>query len=671
MALVVSSRKDSFVCCLLFIIVSEASAQYNTVFCDNNKGNHTVNSTYNNNLNTLLSTLSSHTEINYGFYNLSYGENEDKVNAIGLCRGDLKPDECRSCLNDARGNLTQRCPNQKEAIIYYDECLLRYSDRSIFGVMETSPDYVLFNIQNATNVGQFNQVLRNLMRMLTGIAASGDSRRKYAAASATATNIQAIYGLVQCTPDLSQPECKHCLIGAISEIPRCCNGKIGGRVIRPSCNVRFELGPFYGQTTTIDPVPEVSPPPPPPTNNTSQQESSNTTLIVIAVIVPTVVVLLICLCLYLRRSKARKNLTEDAIEDDDEIKIAESLQFNLDTIRVATEDFSESNKLGQGGFGAVYWGKLSNGQMIAVKRLSRDSGQGDTEFKNEVLLVAKLQHRNLVRLLGFCLEGRERLLVYEYVHNKSLDYFIFDSTMKAQLDWERRYKIIRGIARGLLYLHEDSRLRIIHRDLKASNILLDEEMNPKIADFGMARLVLVDQTQANTSRIVGTYGYMAPEYAMHGQFSVKSDVFSFGVLVLEIVSGQKNSGISNGENMEDLLSFAWRNWKEGTAINIVDPSLNNNSRNEMMRSIHIGLLCVQENLADRPTMANIILMLNSYSLSLPIPAEPAFYMNSRTQSRPDMQSWEYNSRETGTSEPILKSAQESENEASITELYPR
>ncbi|KAH1140057.1 hypothetical protein GLYMA_10G253800v4 [Glycine max] len=667
------SCKLFFHCCLFLKFIYEANAQ--SAECDDSIGNYTANSTYNTNLNTLLTTLSSHTEINYGFYNFSYGQNTDKVNAIGLCRGDVEPDECRSCLNDARGNLTQRCPNQKKAIIYYDNCMLRYSNTTIFGVMETSPALFLGNTVNATDVEQFNQVLQTLMSNLTDRAASGDSRRKYATDDTTAASFQRIYGLVQCTPDLSGLDCSSCLVGAIENIQDCCSGKRGGRVIRPSCNVRFELGPFYGQTTTIDPVPEVSPPPPPPTNNTSQQESSNTTLIVIAVIVPTVVVLLICLCLYLRRSKARKNLTvkgeEDAIEDDDEIKIAESLQFNLDTIRVATEDFSESNKLGQGGFGAVYWGKLSNGQMIAVKRLSRDSGQGDTEFKNEVLLVAKLQHRNLVRLLGFCLEGRERLLVYEYVHNKSLDYFIFDSTMKAQLDWERRYKIIRGIARGLLYLHEDSRLRIIHRDLKASNILLDEEMNPKIADFGMARLVLVDQTQANTSRIVGTYGYMAPEYAMHGQFSVKSDVFSFGVLVLEIVSGQKNSGISNGENMEDLLSFAWRNWKEGTAINIVDPSLNNNSRNEMMRSIHIGLLCVQENLADRPTMANIILMLNSYSLSLPIPAEPAFYMNSRTQSRPDMQSWEYNSRETGTSEPILKSAQESENEASITELYPR
>ncbi|XP_029126520.1 putative receptor-like protein kinase At4g00960 [Cajanus cajan] len=650
----VSGKLVLFGCCLFLNLISETSAQ-SVVVCDNSKGNYTMNGTYDNNLNTLLTRLSSNTEINYGFYNLSYGQNPDIVNAIGLCRGDVEPEECRSCLNDSRGNLTQSCPNQKEAVLWFEKCMLRYSNRSIFGLMETSPLVSLSNVNNATNVEQFNEVLGNMLRNLTDRAASGDSRRKYDTDDATAANFQAIYSLVQCTPDLSQTDCNNCLKESISEIPTYCNGKRGCRIMKPSCDVRFENYAFYQQATAIDP-------PPPPTNNTSQQESSNTVLIVIAVTVPTVVlVLLITLCQYLRKWKAKKK-----IEDEDEIKIVESLQFNLETIRVATDDFSDSNKLGQGGFGAVYWGKLSSGQMIAVKRLSKDSGQGDTEFKNEVLLVAKLQHRNLVRLLGFCLEGKERLLAYEFVPNKSLDYFIFDPTMRAQLDWEKRYKIIRGIARGLLYLHEDSRLRIIHRDLKASNILLDEEMSPKIADFGMARLVQVDQTQENTSRIVGTYGYMAPEYVMHGQFSVKSDVFSFGVLVLEIISGQKNSGICRGDNIEDLLSFAWRNWKEGRAINIVDPSLNSNSRNEMMRCIHIGLLCVQEKSSDRPTMATILLMLNSYSLSLPIPAEPAFYMNSRTISLPNMQSWEHNS-----SEPIIKSAQESENEASITELYPR
>ncbi|XP_014512474.1 putative receptor-like protein kinase At4g00960 isoform X1 [Vigna radiata var. radiata] len=666
---VVSCMLIIFLCFPFLKFVSVATAQKHV--CDNGNGNYTANSTYSSNLNTLLSTLSSNTQINYGFYNFSYGQNSDIANAIGLCRGDVESERCRSCLKNSTLDIQHRCPNQKNAILWSDLCMLRYSNETIFHKMETSPGYYWWNLENVTELNQFSQVLGNLMKRLRGIAASGDSRRKYAAAeNATGLNFQTIYGAVQCTPDLSQQECNQCLEGAISEIPNCCDDKVGGRVLRPSCNLRFETYRFYGTETTLDPVPEA----PPPSNTTSSKESGNTTIIVIAVVVPTVVVviLLICLLLYLRRLKARKNLAvKEEQDDEDEIKIVESLHFNFDAIRVATEDFSDSKRLGQGGFGAVYWGRLPNGQIIAVKRLSRDSGQGDTEFKNEVLLVVKLQHRNLVRLLGFCLEGRERLLIYEFVPNKSLDYFIFDPAMKAQLDWEKRYKIIRGIARGLLYLHEDSQLRIIHRDLKASNILLDDEMNPKIADFGMARLVLMDQTQVNTNRIVGTYGYMAPEYAMQGQFSVKSDVYSFGVLILEIVSGQKNSGINNGENMEDLLSFAWRNWKEGKAINVVDPSLNSNSRNEMMRCLHIGLLCVQENFLDRPTMANIILMLNSHSLSLPIPAEPAFYVNSRTRSLPEMQSWEYNSRETGSSEPILKSVQESENEASITELYPR
>ncbi|MBA0598760.1 hypothetical protein Gorai_008507, partial [Gossypium raimondii] len=335
------------------------------------------------------------------------------------------------------------------------------------------------------------------------------------------------------------------------------------------------------------------------------------------------------------------------------------------TIEVATNNFSYSNKLGEGGFGEVYKATLPNGQEIAVKRLSRSSGQGIEEFKNEALLVAKLQHRNLVRLLGFCLEREEKILIYEFVPNKSLDCFLFDPEKQAQLDWSTRYKIMVGVARGMLYLHEDSRLKIIHRDLKVSNILLDSDMNPKISDFGMARIFGVDQTQGTTKRVVGTYGYMSPEYAMHGQFSVKSDVFSFGVLVLEIVSGKRNSSFYRTDAADDLISYAWKQWKSGTPLELLDTVLKDNySRNEVIRCIQIGLLCVQEDPAERPTMATIAMMLNSYSVTLPVPNEPAFFRNSRTEGKMPNVGFE-SDQSTSRSTPW------SINEVSITELDPR
>ncbi|KAJ4703273.1 Receptor-like kinase [Melia azedarach] len=284
------------------------------------------------------------------------------------------------------------------------------------------------------------------------------------------------------------------------------------------------------------------------------------------------------------------------------------------------------------------------------------------------MLAAKLQHRNLVRLLGFSLERNEKLLVYEFVPNRSLDHFIFDPTRGAQLDWEKRCKIIRGIARGILYLYEDSHLRIIHRNQKTSNILLDAKMNPKFADFGTAKLFEMDETQANTVRIVGTYGYLAPEYAMHGQFSVKLDVFSFGVLVLEIVTGQRNNCFRNGETAEHLLSFAWKNWRKGTTMNLIDPALPSGSSAEMIRCIHIGLLCVQENAASRPTMASVVLMLNSYSLTLPVPSEPAIFMH---PIESDMSSSMAIIQDSESDQSRTETRPLSVNDASITELDPR
>ncbi|KAJ0489445.1 putative protein kinase RLK-Pelle-DLSV family [Helianthus annuus] len=294
--------------------------------------------------------------------------------------------------------------------------------------------------------------------------------------------------------------------------------------------------------------------------------------------------------------------------------------FSLYEVARATDNFSVSNKIGQGGFGPVYKGVLKDGREIVVKRLSETSQQGLDEFKNEVICIAKLQHRNLVKLLGYCVHQNELILIYEYMTNKSLDWFLFDEARSLMLNWPQRFNIIYGIARGILYLHQDSRLQIIHRDLKAGNILLDGDMNPKISDFGLARNFVGHDTTAKTKKVVGTHGYISPEYAVHGRFSIKSDVFSFGVLVLEIICGNRNREFSHGGHNDNLLGHAWRLYKEGRSTGLLSASL----QASCVRSIHVALLCVQHHPEDRPTMWSVVLMLVSEG-PLPEPKAPAFF----------------------------------------------
>ncbi|PPD83410.1 hypothetical protein GOBAR_DD19647 [Gossypium barbadense] len=520
--------------------------------------------------------------------------------------GDSTPDDCYRCVNSSTHDLIVSCHNQKEALLWASElkCFLRYANRPFFGILELEPTDAGYNTASITsNLTQFDTIRESLMDGVVGKASSGSSTLKYATGEADFTTFRTIHALMQCTPDLSHKDCDSCLRQSVSNHESCCHRKQGGYVQKPNCWFRWDLYPFYISNASTT-APSLSPPL--PVNSASKNgdggHSSHTLLIIIVpIIIFVVVIVILAAVILLKTNKKRKQ--DDQINKNH----AEPFQFDFNAVRLATENFSDANMLGQGGFSSVYKGQLEDGRKVAIKRLSENSGQGEQEFKNEVMLLAKLQHRNLVRLLGFSFEQKERVLIYEFLPNSSLDSFIFVKCL--QLNWEKRYKIIKGIAKGLLYLHKDSQYRIIHRDLKPANILLDEELNPKISDFGMAKLFALEQSQADTSKIVGTYGYMAPEYALRGQYSVKSDVYGFGVLVLEIIS-------------------AWRNWNEGTALEVVDPILRDGSRSEITRCIQLGLLCVQEDTAYRPTMASAVLMLSSYSISLPMPSAPPLSMHS-------------------------------------------
>ncbi|KAL5100904.1 hypothetical protein RYX36_005231 [Vicia faba] len=533
------------------------------------------------------------------FNNTSTGEGLDKVYGQALCRGDMTNSTvCKECIEKASKDLMNRCKSE-DAMIWYELCQVRYSFQMFFTNAVYTGKYPKQNDleKHVSDPISFQQVLNYLMNNISNEAAFSPSKNMFATAEIEFSDKKRTYGLVECTKDISETECRSCLSSAIMELNQCCSYREGGIIVSRNCNVRFDLFEFFNASSSsvsllIFPT-------------SKEEERSERTV--------------------LEELSSTKNVV---ITHEGQLISSDEMMFmTLETIKAATGDFSDINKLGQGGFGVVYKGVLPDGNEIAVKRLSRKSWQGIEELKNEIILIAKLQHKNLVRLLGCVLEGNEKILIYELVSNRSLDQFIFDPNKRPILDWNTCYGIIGGIARGLLYLHEESRLKVIHRDLKPNNVLLDHDFIAKISDFGMARMFSENQNTANTKRVVGTHGYMAPEYAMEGLFSVKSDVFSFGVIMLEIISGKRNSGFYITELAPTLLAYAWRMWNEGKGLEIVDPILLEsciNSESEVLRCIHIGLLCVQEDLQHRPTMSNVVVLLGSESMVLPQPRQPAF-----------------------------------------------
>ncbi|KAI0497859.1 hypothetical protein KFK09_021097 [Dendrobium nobile] len=656
--------------------------------CDTGVGNFINKSTYSTNLNHLISSL-YYTGTATGFATSIIGSGPDRVYGLAICRGDIDTASCRYCISSAITNIQQFCPNNRDATIWYDHCLFRYSSLDFLYVHDVTMNsqFLMYNTMtvSADQMLHYEILTTAMIDNITDLAVRNTSRL-VATGEMGLTTADIIYGMVQCTPDLSADECRTCLQGMVGEIKGPLKGMRGGRVMGLWCFMRYEFYKFYdgismlqlsSSNQTPRPLWPSSPRnwstpnathPPEDLSHRGKSMIGHIMTITLPIAIALVLITTAGMCFWTRKAKMKIH-REGNVE---EITSVESLFFDLPTLEVATTNFSEHNKIGEGGFGSVYRGLLPDGREIAVKRLSVRSRQGLSELKNELILAAKLRHKNLVRLHGVCLEGQEKLLVYEYLPNKSLDTILFDPRKSKLLDWLKRYKIIEGIARGLLYLHEDSNLKIIHMDIKASNILLDEDMNPKISDFGMARLFKGDATHEMTSRIAGTYGYMAPEYAIHGHFSMKSDVFSFGVLILEMITGRSSNGFFDDELIsENLLSYVWENWSKETILEIVDQALGKLYQNsELVRCINIGLLCVQEDPARRPTMIEVIVMLNSYSMTLKAPSLPAF-LDKGSGIQTGTLSRKFNVYEDDTYRSSSKSMPMSPNEVPISELDPR
>uniref|UniRef100_A0A0E0AN14 Uncharacterized protein n=1 Tax=Oryza glumipatula TaxID=40148 RepID=A0A0E0AN14_9ORYZ len=612
------------------LTLAPLAASYPWQAC-NGSSNYTANSAFQRNLGVLAAALPGNASTSPDLLaNATVGGAPDTVYALAFCPpiDNQNASGCRACVASAFADARSLCPNNRGAHIIYDGCVLTFSGRDFLGAATNPADMErkLRNTENVTvsDVGEFNGAIYEVLNATADYTAAAARRFGTGEISFDPT-YPVIYSMAWCTPDMAPGRCRACLADTIAQMHAYFNPNAqGARLVGVRCAARYEIYPFYTGRGMVQ-VPVSRPPAVPGTPGKKSKTGK-----ILAIVLPIVAALLasamICFCCWRRRTKATK-LSLSYSSRSEDIQNIESLIMDLPTLRIATDNFAENNKLGEGGFGAVYKGSFPGGQTIAVKRLSQSSGQGIGELKNELVLIAKLQHKNLVRLVGVCLEQEEKLLVYEYMPNKSLDTFLFDPEKRKQIDWAKRFMIIKGITGGLQYLHEDSQLKIIHRDLKASNVLLDANMNPKISDFGLARLFGDDQSQETTNRVVGTYGYMAPEYALRGQYSIKSDVYSFGVLLLEIITGRKNSDSYNSEQAVDLLSLVWEHWAMKTITEMVDPYLRSDSSSldEILRCIHVGLVCVQEDPMDRPTLSMINIMLDGNTVSAKAPSRPAFF----------------------------------------------
>ncbi|TVU50405.1 hypothetical protein EJB05_01775 [Eragrostis curvula] len=607
--------------------------------------NFTAGSQYQVNLNTLIGNLLPSTIAGGGFADNTVGNASDKVFGLAMCYADRDLTQCQGCLRNITRDMQQVCQFSREVKVCYDACVLHYSDQPFLsdGDLDIA-FYVWLTNSWVADMASMNATRWSLMTGLVPAAASSPLRFANGTKMYTDSqgNTQVMYGLAQCTRDLDAGQCVRCLNKFVPELSRSRPNDTYGTVKGYSCYVAYRVGVDLGITILPMAAPPLQPPDPSPAPGTPSPSSAA----LVAGVTVGCVVIVICigiLFVYLlrrRRGTARKE-EEEPLEDGFERRVGPR-RFHYNELAMATNFFSEEEKLGQGGFGLVYHGYLKDMDLhVAVKRVSKTSEQGRKEYISEVKIISQLRHRNLVQLIGWCHDGGELLLVYQLMPNGSLDAHIHNQNVV--MSWQQRYDVVLGIGSALLYLHQDSEQCVLHRDIKPSNIMLDASFTAKLGDFGLARLINHSR-QSHTTVLAGTMGYIDPECMLGGKASTSSDVYSFGVVLLEMACGrQPIVVVSDTEEYATihLVYWVWEFYGRGRILDAADARLNGGFNPKEMESVLVtALWCAHPDRNRRPSIRQAINVLRHDAAmpSLPAKAPVSRFLSPATHLRSERRS---------------------------------
>ncbi|KAH6808051.1 hypothetical protein C2S51_029159 [Perilla frutescens var. frutescens] len=554
-----------------------------------------------NNLNTTFSDLRTQLSDGRGrrFITAQQEGSLDSVYATVQCRSYMSEPDCLACYDFAISQIAN-CSTVGARLVY-DGCSLRYESYNFFE--ETVENTIICGDRSASRKNAFTAAGQ---RLLSDLQQATPRINGYSAATKRAVSDDGltIYGVAQCAEAVTQSGCQECLKSANESLADCLP-LADGRLVHAACFVRYSDTPFFAdnQTTDITTLLTVG------VRDGGGSSSNEKTIILGVGCGGAGLVILLVLFLCYKFSTSVKAAQRDKILGATELQRVNV--YNYNELKAATDNFSEEKKLGEGSFGVVYKATLKNGNDVAVKKLDMNYSRAKADFETEGRLISNVHHRNLVRLLGCCSKGSELLLIYEYMENGSLDRFLYGGK-RGSLSWKQRCDIIFGIAKGIAYLHENYHITIIHRDIKPSNILVDHDFQAKIADFGLARLLPENQSHVKT-KFAGTFGYTAPEYAINGHLSEKVDIYSFGVVILEIISGRRCSDMNYSSDSEYLLKEAWKLYESGMHEKLADETLESKEykAQELKKMVEIGLVCTQSPATSRPTMSEILAMLLS------------------------------------------------------------